>query len=124
VDDPTIRRCVAFAKSWGLFRLEVVNLFAHRATSPTELLALNDAAEPVGPDNLMHVAASAAAAGKIVCAWGAHGGHLGQDETTLGWIMDHKRRRTLVQCLGLTKEGYPRHPLYVPGDTELLHYGV
>lgn len=76
-DDPTIRRCVAFAKAWKYDRLEVVNLFAHRATNPRELLALGHGDDPVGHENQDHVEEAALRAGVIICAWGAHGGHLG-----------------------------------------------
>lgn len=110
-DDPTIRKCVGFAKAWGFDRLEVVNLFAHRATDPRELLALNHEADPVGWQNEenVHRALTEYPLGRLVCAWGANGGHLGQDETMLGWIGRRPRF-----ALGLTAEGHPRHPLYVP----------
>lgn len=36
-DDPTIRRCVGFARSWGMGWITVVNLYAFRATYPQEL---------------------------------------------------------------------------------------
>jgi hypothetical protein len=116
-DDPTIRRCVAFASAWRFERLEVVNLFAFRAASPHDLLALGDVDDPVGPDNLSHVFGAAARAGRIVCAWGSHGGHLNQSETVLGWLDDANSRSRFA--LGVTATGQPRHPLYVKADTPL-----
>lgn len=119
-DDPTIRRCVGFARQWGHDRLEVLNLFARRSTDPKELLALRYDADPVGylnqkafddvlfPDRLV---------GLIVCAWGAHGGHLGQDETALGWIGPRDR-----YALGMTRDGNPRHPLYLPKSSALIPF--
>jgi hypothetical protein len=107
-DDPTIRRCVGFAKAWNFERLEVVNLFAYRATQPAELLALRSEDDPVGPENLEIIEDVAGRAGRIICAWGAHGGHMGQDETVLGWL----EREAFA--LGLTIDGSPRHPLYMP----------
>lgn len=62
-DDPTIRRCVAFAKAWKFERLEVVNLFAFRATNPRDLLALDHDADPVGFSNKEHVEAAVERAG-------------------------------------------------------------
>ena len=112
-DDPTIRRCVAFAQAWNFERLEVVNLFAHRATDPAALLALNDADNPVGPENHDYIENAVTQAGLVVCAWGAHGTHLGQDETVLGWCDG-----VPVHCLGITKGGHPRHPLYLPRDAK------
>lgn len=118
-DDPTIRRCVGFAKSWGYDRLEVVNIFAYRATNPRDLLALNHADDPVGWRNEEYVRQVIARhrLGVIVCAWGAHGGHLGQDETMLGWIGSLPRF-----ALGLTAGGHPRHPLYVPYRAPLVAF--
>lgn len=115
-DDPTIRRCVGFAKAWGYDRLEVVNLFAHRATSPDELLSLSAGDDPVGPENQDYVEDAAERAGLIVCAWGGNGGHLGQDETVLGWL-DRP-----AHCLGTTRDGRPRHPLYLPAELKLVPY--
>jgi hypothetical protein len=112
-DDPTIRRCVGFARSWGYDRMEVVNLFAHRATDPKALLALNHDDDPVGWENQRWVERATNAADIIVCAWGAHGGHLGQAETMLGWLGERK-----LYHLGLTQEGHPRHPLYLAGSTK------
>ena len=103
-DDPTIRRCVGFAQSWGYGRLEVVNLFAYRATSPRELFAADD---PVGPENEAWLR-SATNAREVVVAWGDYGR---ASRGTLVWIAAPAPR-----CLGLTALGQPRHPLYLPKD--------
>lgn len=113
-DDPTIRRCVAFAKAWGYERLEVVNLFAFRATNPKALLALGHNDDPVGVKNQDHVSQATSEAGIIIAAWGSHGSHLGQDETVRGWIPYDKP----VHVLGLTKDLQPRHPLYLRSDSK------
>jgi hypothetical protein len=116
VDDPTIRRCVAFTKAWGYDRMEVVNLFAYRATCPADMLALPESADPVGWQNQKHVTDASSDAGKIVCAWGAHGSHAAQDETVLGWL-NHPPRK--LWCLGKTRAGHPKHPLYIRQDQPL-----
>lgn len=122
-DDPTIRRCVGFAKRFKFDRLEVVNLFAFRATNPRDLLALNHNDDPVGDRNERAVEQALEDAGMIVCAWGAHGGHLGQDQTMLGWIDRHNHRGAPVVALGLTKDGRPKHPLYLPADSAAMPFG-
>lgn len=128
VDDPTIRRCIGFAKRFGCGELVVVNLFAVRATSPKDMLAADD---PVGPENMEHVKKAADYAvrggyfpedrnGPVICAWGAHGDYMDQAQTVLGWLDD-----ALVKpyCLAMTKQGQPRHPLYLPKDAELQPFG-
>jgi hypothetical protein len=106
-DDPTIRRCIGFARSWGYGSLEVINLFAYRATSPGELRAADD---PVGPQNDWHIGQAAGRASLIIVAWGAHGSFLARDVPVA-------ERLAGALCLGMTRTGYPRHPLYVRGDT-------
>jgi hypothetical protein len=118
-DDPTIRRCVGYAQAWGYDRLEVLNLFAYRATDPQALLSLIHTDDPVGPGNLEafnHVIRDYKV-GTIICAWGVHGAHLGQDETALGWLRDLPRF-----ALGLTKDGHPKHPLYMPKDAQPVRF--
>jgi hypothetical protein len=114
-DDPTIRRCVGYAKRWGYDRLEVANLFAWRATDPQVILKmtarLKDNHDPVGPRNSEVVRETAIDAGLIICAWGAHGNHMDQDTQVLGWINDCK-----LHILRTTKSGHPAHPLYLPAN--------
>lgn len=121
-DDPTIRRCVGFAKAWGFDRLVVVNLFAFRATEPKTLLALKHDDDPVGTENQERIRKIIQDAGLIVCAWGAHGGHMGQDETLLGWLAQDNIYDAPIRALGLTKEGHPKHPLYVPAKAALIPF--
>ena len=102
-DDPTIRRCIGFARGWGFGRLNVVNLCAYRALTPKELLAAED---PFGPDNGSHLQTAVANADLVVAAWGNHGRKL--TSPTFARPLHH---------LGLTKLGQPRHPLYVRGET-------
>lgn len=114
-DDPTIRRCVSFAQRLKFERLEVVNLFALRTPHPN--LMRTALIDPVGPDNIDHVKEAAWTAGQIICAWGTHGTYMGQDQTVLGWIHSTGAR---TYCLGKSKEGHPRHPLYLSGDSPLI----
>lgn len=111
VDDPTIRRCIAFARDWGCGGLRVANLYAYRATDPK---AMKRAADPVGPHNDYHLGALAWEAwsrgGPIVAAWGANAG---PERAAAVRRIKHMDRLT---ALGLTKSGQPRHPLYLRAD--------
>jgi hypothetical protein len=106
-DDPTIRRCIGFARRWRAPALEVVNLYALRATDPRDLFAH---AAPVGPDNDDAIRAAAARAATIVVAWGAHGA---RDPARVARVIALLGRRA-VACLGANAGGSPRHPLFVP----------
>jgi len=112
VDDPTIRRCEAYARRWGYRRLTITNLFAYRATTPAEL---RRAADPVGPENDSHLLCYAQEANRVLVAWGTHGAYLGRDRSVLTLLEAHRHCGRLV-CLGVTNDGYPRHPLYLPAD--------
>ena len=119
VDDPTIRRCIGFGRREGAGGIVVVNLFALRATYPAELLT--DDARFYDPDNfeagvrVMHDAIDGKS--KLVCAWGAN-------KLALAEGRDFVSRAVGVRCfcLGKTKEGFPRHPLYVSANQPLEPY--
>lgn len=103
-DDPTIRRCIGFARDWGYSDLCMTNLFAYRATKPHDPMAADD---PVGPDNdawLFEVARNAAI---VVAAWGVHGTRLGRDRVVRGML-------PCLNALRRTKDGHPGHPPYLP----------
>lgn len=112
--DPTVRRCEGFARIWGYRTLEVVNAFAFRATYPVDL---KKAADPVGPENDRHLADAAVRADKIVAAWGVHGAFKRRFEQVLKILAPFD-----VWCLGMTREGFPLHPLYQPNDAKLEPY--
>ena len=108
-DDPTIRRCINFAKGWGYGSIVVGNLFALRATEPKELY---DHPDPIGPENNEHLREICDEAEAVVAAWGAHG-----DYQQRGWAVRQMLDVELL-ALGTTMDDQPVHPLYQPGDTE------
>lgn len=110
--DPTLRRCVSFANQWGYGSLYVANIFALRSTDPKTLYASRD---PVGPSNEAAIRAVAGLADLLVCAWGVHGALHGRGKEV-------REMLTAPRCLGTTKDGHPRHPLYLPRDAELIAY--
>lgn len=117
VDDPTIRRCMGFARREGFNGITVVNLGAGRATNPDDWAAMED---PEGPENLAYLVDVAETAGQIVAAWGAHPHALNQGAFVLRILRDEG---IPVLCLGTTKAGAPRHPLYIKGDQPLIAFG-
>ncbi len=113
LDDPTIRKCMGFARRWGCGAIEVVNLFALRSRFPS---IMKRSADPVGPDNNKHLAEVLTLPGAVVClAWGTHGGHMGRGRIAREAceLMGVKFR-----TLGFTKGGHPKHPLMQPYPKE------
>jgi hypothetical protein len=115
-DDPTIRRCVSFARDWGCGGIEMVNLFAFRATDPAAMLA---AADPVGPENDRHIRSAAEHCWPVVAAWGVSGTFRGRDEEVRKIL---RRVGVAVGALKVTKEGHPGHPLYIRRGTPIVSY--
>ena len=108
-DDPTIRRCIGYATSWGYSNLYVINLFALRSTDPKGIYRHDS---PIGEQNDEFIKAIATGADLVIMAWGTHGKHL---DRAL-----HVRSMLKEVCkphyLALTKDGQPRHPLYLKAD--------
>jgi hypothetical protein len=120
VDDPTIRRVAGFSRSWGMPGFTVVNLYALRATKPAHLLAADD---PTGPDNGYTIRAHILTAAVIVGAWGAWWSSQRDRPPRYnveGAVRDAGRR---LYCLGTTKGGEPRHPLYVAASQPRVPFG-
>ena len=110
-DDPTIRRCIQFAKDWGYGSFCMTNLFAFRATDP-RVMKLHK--WPIGADNTNQIMDVAGEAGLIVAAWGRDGSHMGRGEQVLSALASIGKS---VYHLGLNGDGTPKHPLYLRGDT-------
>lgn len=119
VDDPTVRRCMAFARSWGCGGVVVVNLFALRATDPDEM---KRHPAPVGPENYSFIRKWAEQTDTRVAAWGVHGRHRGRDAEVLR-MFDRWNMNLPLSHLGLTKGGHPKHPLYLKADTKPQPFG-
>ena len=117
-DDPTIRRCIGFTKDWGYGCLEVVNLFAYRATNPKELGVSCDV---VGPRNDSYIFSSSHEADLVVAAWGGTSG-LPKAVSDLVSARAKEVRWSLfagdveLMALAFTPDGNPRHPLCLKGD--------
>jgi hypothetical protein len=112
-DDPTIRRSINFAKTWGYGELCMANLFAYRATKPTDLLKAED---PVGTDNNKWLKELAEKAAIVVAAWGNEGSHLGRSKDVVRLIPN-------LHYLKMNVSGEPSHPLYLRADLKPIPLG-
>jgi hypothetical protein len=119
-DDPTIRRCIGFARAMGCGRLVVANIFAWRATKPGDMKA---AADPIGPENDAHIERlarkTAETGGKLICAWGTHGGFMDRDRAVMAML---ETLPVELMSLGETDARFPRHPLYLRNDCRPMPY--
>ena len=113
--DPTVTRCVGFARDWGYSGLIVANIFALRATDPRKLLT---AVDPIGPQNNQALIAAVLRASCVICAWGVHGKLNDREHEVLELLNSRK-----LECLGVTKGGHPKHPLYLKRDTQRRPFG-
>lgn len=102
-DDPTVKRCIEFARSWGYGGLCMANLFAFRATMPTDMFTASD---PIGVENDKWLIKLAKSAGVVVAAWGNNGTYLSRSKEVIQLIPD-------LHCLKMNKTGEPAHPLYL-----------
>lgn len=106
-NDPTVERCERRARALGFGAFRVTNIFAWRDTDPRNMRA---AVEPVGPANDATIRDGVVWADTVIAAWGTHGAHLGRgaEVTTL-----LRATGQPLFTLGLTKDGHPKHPLYI-----------
>lgn len=104
-NDPTVERCERRARAIGYGGFRVANIFAWRDTDPRNMRAAKD---PVGPENDVAILEGCKWADMIVCAWGTHGAHLNR-----GAIVSEMLKNQSLFHLGLSKEGHPKHPLYI-----------
>jgi len=120
IDDPTIRRCMWFARRESFGGIAVANLFAFRATSPAEMMAADDPYGPEGSEAIEQLLSAAAYHDvPVLAAWGARGSYRGRDKMV---IISAKGAGVRLVCLGTTKDGHPIHPLYRPSDQPFLAF--
>lgn len=105
-DDPTVRRCKNFAKEWGFDGMYMLNAYGFRATDPKDMKASMD---PNGPGNDKALAYRSSQVGLVIAAWGVHCPVEREQEIC-------RLIGRTIHCLGRTKEGRPRHPLYLRSD--------
>lgn len=110
-DDPTVSRCVGFARKWGCSAMYMMNAYAFRATDPKVMKRQSD---PVGQQCDEHLKAISASCSIKVACWGAHIETYRQTEL--------KRMIPGLKCFGLTAKGYPKHPLYLSKDSQLMDF--
>ena len=111
-DDPTIRRCIGYAKALDAGGLVLGNLFALRATDPREL---RSAVDPIGPgnDSAIFFLVEELKDTPLICGWGNHG----TLEKRGNAVLRHLRQlQARAMALALTKIGEPAHPLYLKAD--------
>ena len=119
-DDPTLRRIVGFARSWGYGSVRVLNLFARISPSPALLKRCSD---PVGPDNdrwlrqALLLWADSSDGSALWLGWGNQGAWQGRDQALQTFLAVNAVGRSVL-ALGLTAQGQPRHPLYAPAATQ------
>lgn len=119
-DDPTIRRCVGFAKREGCGTLIVVNLGAGRATKPNDWMRMPDPQGPLNPRYLKWALEEAADfKGIAVCAWGSDGGFNGYHHVPAAFAREVGQP---LLCFGKTMTGMPLHPLYLEAQTKLVPF--
>jgi hypothetical protein len=108
LDDPTIRKCVGFAKRWGYGSIHVTNLFAFLATDPNDLkeMARRDYRRAVGDGNDDIIMLGYSLSKITVCAWGNLGRMYGRDKDVLHRVL----LDCPVYCIGVTHDGNPLHP--------------
>lgn len=111
VSDPTVTRCLNFARGWGYGRVDVVNIFAWRSTNPKALSMVDD---PVGPYNDDMIVRAVTDVQQVVCAWGLHGDLYGRGRAVQRLL---RKITSQMKCLGLTSRGFPKHPLYLASLT-------
>lgn len=114
-DDPTLRKCIGFAKQHHHGGVILVNLFAWRASSPDVLPTVED---PIGPDNDAAIdwACRSPVLATVIGGWGSFP-FATRRATAVQTMIRCTRRR--FGCFGVTGNGQPRHPLYLPYTTPL-----
>jgi len=117
VDDPTIRRCIAFARDWGYGGLIMTNLFSYRLTDSRKL---KNVREPVGTPNWLYQKEAAYDADIAVACWGSH--PMAQEEGERLRIKLKNYSGMDLKCIKQTRPGIPWHPLYLKAELKPIEF--
>lgn len=109
-NDPTVARCINYAKSWGYDAMTMLNAYAYRSTDPQRLKQIDD---PVGSRCDHFIREQTQAASRVILCWGTHAAYLDRHAELLQKL---RRWQRVLHCLKITKGGYPWHPLYLSQD--------
>lgn len=120
VGDPTVTRCAGFAREWGYTAFTVANLFSLRSTDPSALKTTTDAEGD--PHNLFSIGLAVRDASIVICAWGVNGTLRGRDAAVKDYFAENGWSDKMY-CLGVTKAGHPKHPLYLRRDCKPIRFG-
>jgi len=113
-DDPTLIRCINFAKAWGYGGVCMANLFAYRTASPSEMKKQQS---PIGKENDKWITELTNKAGIVIAAWGNDGAYLNRSKQVKMHIKN-------LHYLKLNKSGEPAHPLYLKADLKPIHWKI
>lgn len=108
-NDPTVRRCIGFARRWRAGGIVIVNLFAMVATYPIDLIRDRDPIGPLNDDAILQ----AVRGRRVILGWGNVPYQLDQRAADVLSLLEGTR--TPLQCLGHGMLGHPSHPLYLAG---------
>lgn len=112
IDDPTITRCINFAKDWGYGALLMANLFAFRSTYPKEIYLIDD---PIGKDNDHYILECVKQSDLIIACWGNNGTYMDREKIIKELVPN-------LYCLQKNKNGTPHHPLRLPRDINTIPF--
>ena len=117
-NDPTVAKCIRWAKKWDYDMMWMLNIFAIRSTDPKYLRMVHD---PIGNENNKYISKITELTTTVICCWGTGGEFLQRGRQVFN-LLNHE----CILCLGTTKLGHPRHPLYLRNDTrpEVFSYDV
>lgn len=106
-NDKTITRLIGYARDWNLGGFAVANLFAWRATDPDDM---RRAVDPIGPDNDAYILEVARSCCAVIVGWGTDGAYRNRGQQVAAML-----RQNGIQPLAfdVTKDGHPKHPLYL-----------
>lgn len=119
-NDPTVAKLCRFAKRWGYPGMLMTNIFSYRSTDPKGMLC-QDIPVIVEENNRALTGVGLPTIAKVVCCWGAHGKHKQQGFIVTGTLRNHypdERCGTHIEAFVLNKDGEPKHPLYLPDNSE------